>query len=75
MTASQRPFPVFSLTVAPPPLICPNEPVGWTAAASLEAEESPGSIRTRRRITSGGGDPRDSATESKPPGRAEGSVG
>ena len=31
------------------------------------AEESPGSIRMRRRITSGGGDPRESATESKPP--------
>lgn len=31
------------------------------------AEESPGSEETRCRITSGGGDPRDSATESKPP--------
>jgi len=31
------------------------------------AEESPGSTETRRRITSGGGDPRESATESKPP--------
>jgi hypothetical protein len=30
-------------------------------------EESPGSTEIRRRITSGGGDPRDSATESKPP--------
>ena len=30
-------------------------------------EESPGSIEARCRITSGGGDPRDSATESKPP--------
>ena len=30
-------------------------------------EESPGSMETRRRITSGGGDPRESATESKPP--------
>ena len=35
----------------------------------LETEESPGSIRIRRRITSGGGDPRESATESKPPDR------
>ncbi len=37
----------------------------------LRAEESPGSMRTRRRITSGGGDPRDSATESKPPAAAK----
>jgi hypothetical protein len=35
----------------------------------LKTEESPGSMRTRRRITSGGGDPRESATESKPPDR------
>ncbi len=34
-----------------------------------EAEESPGSTETRRRIRSGGGDPRESATESKPPRR------
>src|SRR5215471_19435139 len=31
-------------------------------------EESPGSTETRCRLTAGGGDPRDSATESKPPG-------
>src|SRR5271165_6195346 len=43
----------------------PHPPVGRTAAA--KAEESPGSIRMRRRITSGGGDPRETATESKPP--------
>src|SRR5262249_35726047 len=30
-------------------------------------EESPGSMDMRCRITSGGGDPRDSATESRPP--------
>ena len=30
-------------------------------------EESPGSTATRRRVTPAGGDPRDSATESKPP--------
>src|SRR5229473_8569693 len=30
-------------------------------------EESPGSIDIRCRITSGGGDPRDSATENEPP--------
>ena len=34
---------------------------------SSGAEESPGSTETRRRITSGGGDPRESATESRPP--------
>ncbi len=33
----------------------------------FEAEESPGSIETRCRITSGGGNPRESATENKPP--------
>ena len=32
-------------------------------------EESPGSTETRCRITSGGGDPRESAAESKPPFR------
>ncbi len=32
-------------------------------------EESPGSTERRRRVTPGGGDPRDSATESKPPTR------
>ena len=30
-------------------------------------EESPGSMETRCRVTPGGGDPRESATESKPP--------
>ncbi len=41
-------------------------PVGWMAAAVV-AEESPGSTETRCRITSGGGNPRESATENKPP--------
>src|SRR6266851_55665 len=35
-------------------------------------EESPGSTETRCRITSGGGDPRESATENKPPARFAG---
>ena len=35
--------------------------------AFWRAEESPGSMEARCRITSGGGDPRESATESKPP--------
>ena len=45
----------------------PLMPAGRMAAASFEAEESPGSMETRCRITSGGGDPRESATENKPP--------
>jgi hypothetical protein len=48
--------------------------VGRTAApASTErsfGEESPGSIDMRCRITSGGGDPRESATENEPPAAA-----
>ena len=35
---------------------------------SRRREESPGSTETRCRVTPGGGDPRESATESKPPG-------
>jgi len=41
-------------------------PVGRMAAA-FAVEESPGSTETRCRITSGGGNPRESATENKPP--------
>jgi hypothetical protein len=41
----------------------------------IGGEESPGSMEIRCRITSGGGDPRDSATESKPPGVAFGEAG
>src|SRR5690349_11273377 len=40
---------------------------GWPLAAAMRLEESPGSTETRCRITSGGGDPRESATESTPP--------
>ena len=42
---------------------------GRTAASSQGGEESPGSTDMRCRITSGGGDPRESATENKPPCR------
>ena len=45
-------------------------PDSWTAAADGAiplVEESPGSTGTRCRLTAGGGDPRDSATENKPP--------
>ena len=46
---------------------------GWPRRCNGEtcaAEESPGSTGRRCRITSGGGDPRESATESKPPRHA-----
>jgi hypothetical protein len=45
------------------------------ASVSAGREESPGSLEARCRITSGGGDPRDSATESKPPSYAKASEG
>ncbi len=35
-------------------------------------EESPGSTKTRCQITPGGGNPRDSATENKPPQQGKG---
>ena len=35
-------------------------------------EESPGSTKTRCQLTAGGGDPRDSATENKPPNQGKG---
>ena len=43
-------------------------PDGRSAGLRPGGEESPGSTETRCRVTPGGGDPRDSATESKPPG-------
>src|SRR5581483_10505290 len=45
-----------------PHILCISRPGG----RCRKAEESPGSTETRCRITSGGGDPRESATESKP---------
>ena len=45
---------------------------GWPLSGIGETcreEESPGSTGTRCRVTPGGGDPRESATESKPPAR------
>ncbi len=45
----------------------PGTSVGRMAAVLQGTEESPGSTEKRRRITSGGGDPRESATENKPP--------
>ena len=48
-------------------------PDGRTAAARLRrlVEESPGSTGIRCRLTAGGGDPRESATENKPPALEE----
>ena len=47
-------------------LLCESgQSAGWPLSFGIE--ESPGSTEKRRRITSGGGDPRESATESKPP--------
>lgn len=43
-------------------------PDGRSAGLRPGGEESPGSTETRCRVTPGGGDPRDSTTESKPPG-------
>ena len=41
--------------------------VGWSLSAVARGEESPGSTEVRCRVTPGGGDPRESATESTPP--------
>jgi len=41
--------------------------VGRPLPGANPVEESPGSTETRCRLTAGGGDPRDSATENKPP--------
>jgi len=57
--------------------LCPNSsynpqvrrPDGCALAGNRGGEESPGSTETRCRITSGGGDPRESATENRPPAR------
>ena len=40
---------------------------GWPLSAFGRREESPGSTEVRCRVTPGGGDPRESATESTPP--------
>ena len=62
--AACQPMPPCQSAGRPPP----NRP-GSHETWALRGEESPGSSETRCRITSGGGDPRDSATESKPPAR------
>ena len=50
-------------------------PDGWMTAGRFRREESPGSTETRCRVTPGGGDPRESATESKPPAVASAKAG
>ena len=60
--------PAISLAVNRPGRIRPASD-GRVTAAQQCVEESPGSTEIRCRITSGGGDPRESATESKPPVR------
>ena len=46
-----------------------------SAALVFVVEESPGSTRERCRLTTGGGDPRESATENRPPTRGPGQPG
>src|SRR5271156_1106235 len=43
--------------------ICCCQTVGWPLSAGVRGEESPGSTEVRCRVTPGGGDPRESATE------------
>ena len=45
----------------------PDSRAAAAGGAIPPVEESPGSTGTRCRLTAGGGDPRESATESKPP--------
>lgn len=59
-------------TLDAPALAAIQGPVSRPDGRRRKTEESPGSTEKRRRITSGGGDPRESATESKPPSLAEG---
>ncbi len=43
-----------------------------TYRSNIFREESPGSTKTQCQLTAGGGDPRDSATENKPPYQGKG---
>jgi hypothetical protein len=49
--------------------MCTFQSAGRSLLAVTPREESPGSMETRWRLTAAGGDPRDSATENKPPFR------
>ena len=48
------------------------KPDKWLIALISFKEESPGSTKTQCQLTAGGGDPRDSATENKPPYQGKG---
>ena len=43
--------------------IVPCQTAGWPLFPAMAREESPGSTQARCRVTPGGGDPRESATE------------
>ncbi len=65
--APRRAWP---LTLRPaPPIHCPVSRLDGRSGKrrKVAGEESPGSMDIRCRITSGGGDPRESATENRPP--------
>ena len=47
-------------------------PDKWLIALINFKEESPGSTKTQCQLMAGGGDPRDSATENKPPYQGKG---
>ena len=48
------------------------EPDKWLIALINFEEESPGSTKTQCQLMAGGGNPRDSATENKPPHQGKG---
>jgi hypothetical protein len=52
-----------------------RRPDGRSSSGNRRREESPGSTETRCRVTPGGGNPRESATENKPPARASAPAG
>ena len=49
-----------------------NTPDRWLIALYVFKEESPGSTKTQCQLTAGGGNPRDIATENKPPYQGKG---
>ena len=59
----------FDRGARPAAQICCCQTAGWPLSAVRRREESPGSTEVRCRVTPGGGDPRESATESTPPAR------
>jgi hypothetical protein len=69
--AAAAPHSFIGQSAGRPPRRRPTFP----EVAGGDGEESPGSMDIRCRITSGGGDPRDSATENRPPRRPYPRVG